>query len=355
MYVSTFQRFDKATFARAVKTDAGFLKAPAKLTRTGVFEYLTADGSKIRELRLPEEVFKADTMESFKLAPLTDDHPYQHGGVVTSENARQLAVGSVGEPIRNGQFVEAEILVTDAAVVEKIMSGQARELSCGYYCDREEAPPGSVWRDDSGKEWPYDFIQRNIRGNHVAVVARGRAGSEVRVQLDSAAAIQVDAEEPTTAEETPKMNEQELAALKLELDKATARADSAEAKVKSLEEALTVANDPKRIYDAVASRVALETKAKAAVSDVTTDGLSDLEIKRAVVAKLNDSVKLDGKSDEYVNAAFELLTENKIARKNPATEAAAKAIAADPVSELKTDSSESPEEAFRKRFFGLTK
>ena len=352
--MTTFQRFDKATFARAVKTDAGFLKAPAKLTRTGVFEYLTSDGTKIRELRLPEEVFNADTMESFKLAPLTDDHPYQHGGVVNSDNARQLAVGSVGEPVRNGQYVEAEILVTDAAVVEKILSGSARELSCGYYCDREEAPAGSVWRDDSGKEWPYDFVQRNIRGNHVAVVARGRAGSEVRVQLDSAAAIQVDADEPVV-EETPKMNEQELAALKLELDKATARADSAEAKIKSLEESLAVANDPKRIADAVTARVALETKAKSAVSDLSLDGLSDAEIKRTVVAKLNDSVKLDGKSDEYVNAAFELLTENKIARKNPATEAAAQAIAAEPVSELKADSSTTPEEEFRKRFFGLTK
>ena len=44
-------------------------------------------------------------------------------------------------------------------------------------------------------------------------------------------------------------------------------------------------------------------------------------MKREVVAKLNKGVKLDGKSDEYVSAAFEILTAQKAAV-NPLTEAA---------------------------------
>jgi len=334
--VSTFQRFDRAGLGRAYKTDSGSLRAPAKLTRIGVFNYMGADGKQIRELRLPEEVFNADSLASFALVPLTDDHPYAAGGVVNSENFKALQVGTVGTPRVEGEYLEADIVVNDSGVVDKILSGAAQELSCGYFCEREPAPAGAVWKSPSGREYPYDFIQRNIRGNHVAVVAKGRAGPEVRVQLDSAAAIQVDAVEPVT-EEKPKMNEQELAALKLELDKATARADSAEAKLKSLEVELNKANDPARIADAVKTRVALETKAKGAIKDLNTDGLSDVEVKRAVVAKLNEGVKLDGKSDEYVSAAFELLTEGALQTKNPVTEAIAKAVEGEKTTEVKTD------------------
>lgn len=350
--VSTFQRFDKASFSKAVKTDAGYLKAPARLTRVGVFEYVTADGSKVRELRLPEEVFKADALESFKLMPLTDDHPYSHGGIVNADNIKELQVGSVSEPVQNGQFVEADIVVTDSDVIQKILDGKARELSCGYYCDREAAPAGAVWKDDSGREFPYDFIQRNIRGNHVAVVARGRAGPEVRVQLDSAAAIQTDAEPETVVPAVQKKdNKMEIEALKLELDKAQARADSAEAKLENLKAELVKANDPARLAEAVRNRVALETKAKAAVPSLNTDGLSDVEVKRAVVTKLNESVKLDGKSDDYVAAAFELLCDGNLTVRNPAAEAVAAAVKEDPKPELKADSAVDSWKEFTNQFF----
>lgn len=353
LYVSTFQRFDKASFSKAVRTDAGYLKAPARLTRVGVFEYTTADGSKVRELRLPEEVFKADALESFKLMPLTDDHPYAYGGIVNADNIKQLQVGSVSEPVQNGQFVEADIVVTDSAVIQKILDGKARELSCGYYCDREAAPAGAVWKDDSGREFPYDFIQRNIRGNHVAVVARGRAGPEVRVQLDSAAAIQTDAEpEIETEAVTPKEdNTMEIEALKLELDKAQARADSAEALLESVKAELVKANDPARLAEAVRNRVALETKARTAVPSINTDGLSDVEVKRAVVTKLNESVKLDGKSDDYVSAAFELLCDGNLTVRNPAAEAVAAAVKEDPKPELKADSAVDSWSEFTSQFF----
>lgn len=346
---------------RAVRTDTGFLRAPARLTRVGVFEYRQADGSVSRELRLPEEVFNEDSLNSFAMAPLTDDHPYAQGGLVTAENAKQLAVGSVGEPKQDGDFVVSEILVTDAKVIDKVVEGKAQELSCGYYCDRELAPEGSVWLDSGGRKWPYTHIQRNIRGNHVALVARGRAGPDVRVQLDSETAFQVDSEVEETpkpvVEEVPTMetvqnNDGEIVTLKADLDKACARADSAEAKVKELEAALVVANDPARIAEAVKTRVALETKARSAVADLNMDGLSDAEVKRAVVAKLNDGVKLDGKSDEYVSAAFELLTEGHLALKNPATEAAKAAVESTP--DVKTDT-RNPADNFRDWFFSVKK
>ena len=40
----------------------------------------------------------------------------------------------------------------------------------------------------------YDFIQRNIRANHVAIVDRARAGDSARIRLDSADAVLVEEE-----------------------------------------------------------------------------------------------------------------------------------------------------------------
>ena len=51
-------RFDLAGLTgRAQRTPQGFLRAPAWVTRVGVFPYRRADGTVQRELRLPEEVF----------------------------------------------------------------------------------------------------------------------------------------------------------------------------------------------------------------------------------------------------------------------------------------------------------
>src|ERR1700722_2731251 len=56
-------------------TAEGWLKADATLTRTGVFKYKMPDGSIIRQLRLPEEVFSRETMKSMEMLPITEDHP----------------------------------------------------------------------------------------------------------------------------------------------------------------------------------------------------------------------------------------------------------------------------------------
>ena len=81
---------------------------------------------------------------------------------------------------KDGEFVAGELLVTDADLIKKLEDGAARELSCGYNCDLDEKP--GVTADGLR----YDAIQRNIRGNHVAVVPKGRAGPEARVRMDGA-------------------------------------------------------------------------------------------------------------------------------------------------------------------------
>src|SRR6185312_8000031 len=163
----------------------GFLKADAVLTRVGVFTYRLADGTTRRELRLPEEVFKADSMASFEMLPVTDDHPPV---MVTADNATLYQRGNVGNDIRrDGDLLCGSVMVTDKALVKQITSGKKDQLSNGYDCDLEMTPGTHA---DYGA---YDAIQRNIVGNHVAVVKDARAGPVARVRMDGDAVLVADA------------------------------------------------------------------------------------------------------------------------------------------------------------------
>jgi hypothetical protein len=97
---------------------------------------------------------------------------------VTPQNTRELRRGHVSGDVRaDGDKIAAALVIDDAELIEKIAAGKVREISCGYRCDTEETP--GVHEGEA-----YDRIQRNIRYNHVAVLRRGRAGSDVRIRLD---------------------------------------------------------------------------------------------------------------------------------------------------------------------------
>ena len=338
-------------------TDAGFLKAPANLTRIGVFEYKTVEGGVIRELRLPEEVFSEDSLESFELVPVTDNHPAKP---VDSKSAKLLQAGSVSKVKQEGDYVAATLMVTDAGLIEKITSGK-QELSCGYSCELEPAGPGAVWTDAAGVQHPYDFIQRNIRGNHVAVVAKGRAGPQVRIQLDSHESVLVtdeedkeirkmsklklDASEFEVAEEVAVAVEAELAKFKLAAEQATAKADAANSRADTAEAELAKATSKEVIEKAVQARIAVENIAKK--YSVKSDGLSEQEVKKAVIAKLNPKISLEDKSEEYVNAFFDAVSATA---PNPLTLAGESVKVAQP--ERASDTLES---AFSKALFGKGK
>lgn len=187
------RRFDTLRQTRKpVFTANGWLKADATLTRCGVFKYRNADGSIRRELRHPDDVFRADSLATLELVPMTDRHPPEE--LLDGETASGRQVGHVGDAIRrDGSEVLGRICVTDADVVARIRAGETRELSCGYEC-RTDAEPG-VYAGES-----YDLRQRDITYNHVAFVPVGRAGT-ARIHLDADDAILT--EEPASTE-TPK-------------------------------------------------------------------------------------------------------------------------------------------------------
>jgi hypothetical protein len=87
----------------------------------------------------------------------------------------------------------------------------------------------------------------------------------------------------------------------LALTKLTAKADSAEAEVNRLS-ALTA---PEAIQSRVTARVALEKRASEILgSKFKTDGVADLDLKLAVIEKL-DGDKVTNKDPAYVDARFD--------------------------------------------------
>lgn len=309
------RRHDRSTFKKAATTAAGYLRADAYVTRAGVFEYRTADGKVTRELRHPDEVFHADSLESLALVPVTDLHPVEP---VTSANARKYQAGAVGEVVeRDGEYVKARVSVTDTDLIAKIMSGR-HEVSCGYTCDVESQ--SGVYEGQ-----PYDTIQKNIRYDHLAIVPRGRAGREVRLRMDGASQI---------AAENQHENEQEGAMEKIEiggkvfevsadlkaayeshvqlLQKAT---QEAQGKTDALQKALDAeqaarkdAADPVKLQERIAARVALQVKASAYLGETKLDAMSDKDIKIAVIRKVDESIDVADKSDDYINGVFGVVT-----------------------------------------------
>lgn len=142
------------------------------IARTGPQEYLARElmlpgdpERVVRVERLPEDVFEAAALASFEGKPVTDGHPPENVG---PENYAAYSRGHVQNVRREGEFIVADLHVNDANLASEVRNGVKREVSCGYLCSYE--PYGSGYK------------QSRIRGNHVAVVPKGRAGREVAIK-----------------------------------------------------------------------------------------------------------------------------------------------------------------------------
>lgn len=338
------------------RTTEGFLKGRAIVTCCGVFTYKRADGTLQRELRLPEEVFAPATLESLKLKPVTLNHPTE---LVTPENADMLQVGSLGDnpsstnqeynwegkatdwkKLTDGLNVAVDMIITKKDAIDAVINGK-QGLSMGYTCDIEMAEPGSTW---CGVE--YDYIQRNIKYNHCAIVDAGRAGDNAKIELrvDSADAVLEDklvtkdggtkmlkkinldgidyeAEESVikalntekkraddAVAELSKLKEdsaKELSVMTAERDTQKERADKAE---EDLAKAKAEALDSTKLNEAVNARIELYKNAEKAGVEVKND-MKDADIKKAVISKIFPKANLDGKDSAYIDARYDATVE----------------------------------------------
>lgn len=144
------------------------------VARTGTQEYLPSElglpgTAPVRVYRLEAEVFSPETIASFEGMPVTNDHPPDGVDIF---NIRALQKGHAHN-VRRGSGEEsdlllADLIITDPSLITAILDDGKREISCGYTYELCE---------ENGR-----YIQRKIRGNHVAVVDAGRAGSRVSIK-----------------------------------------------------------------------------------------------------------------------------------------------------------------------------
>ncbi len=131
--------------------------------------------------RDPEELKKS--LSTWQGLPLHIEHHIDSA----EEPARLTRVGAVGAAVWNAPYIDAPLTVWNGDAIAAIEDGSFRELSCAYRYDPDFTP-------GQHEGVAYDFVMRNIRGNHVALVEEGRAGPDV-VVADGA----LDAEEWRTA------------------------------------------------------------------------------------------------------------------------------------------------------------
>ncbi len=192
---------------RVVDGNGWFEVKDNPISKVGVFPYSGRqlglegpDADKIFQVYRPaEELADPECIASFKLVPWVDNHTMIGptavdeipGAVAAEEKGVQ---GVIGESVRfdpESGYLRANLKVFSSTLAALIDAGK-RELSAGYRCVYERV--SGTWGNQA-----YDFIQRKLRGNHLALVPEGRMGPDVSV-MDSMT-FSLDAKEATMADD----------------------------------------------------------------------------------------------------------------------------------------------------------
>jgi len=334
---ASMQMADAITIVDKSRNSDGFLKVRARSARAGVYDYLGAEvdptgqrfkaADTVKVYRPADEVFDKASLASFIGRAITNDHPTVP---VNASNWRDHARGAVFGAVKDGDYVGFDLAFMDAATITAIESGK-RELSNGYACDLAfedgTAPDGTA----------YQAVQRNIRGNHVALVDRGRAGPECRVadaqrwaacDANPAALDGITSEKPKmkiTIGDAKDVDLSDGAAVALAVGALNTSLTDAQTKVGTLTADLATAQTaiqtkdgeiaalnvkladaeitPEKLQALADARADVIGKAKALAPNIATDGKTDAEIrKEAVTAKLGDAAL--SMADAAIEGAF---------------------------------------------------
>jgi hypothetical protein len=153
------------------------VSAYPRIARTGIQVYKGKECGKedmdlVAVYRPEDEVFAKDAVHSYTHLPVTNNHP---GTLVDAKNWSQFAKGDTGdEVLRDGTSVRVPMMLRDHDTIKDFKDGK-NQLSVGYTCDLDWTP-GTT--SDGEK---FDAVQRNIKANHLAVVAAARGGPTLRI------------------------------------------------------------------------------------------------------------------------------------------------------------------------------
>lgn len=334
---------DALTLDAPKRTADGYMVVRAKAARVGIYDYLASEPSiadalpeghtfkptdVIKVLRDEATVFDERAARSFIGKPVTDDHP---SVAVTADNHRQLSRGTIMGAMREGDYLAFDLLLTDAEAIRKVENGK-RELSNGYGATLEfgdfTAPDGTKCQ----------ARQTSISGNHVALVDRGRAGSECAIKDGFAVCdamplpnltdqekpvktmlidgLTVDVSNADTAVATIQTliaarDEAKNLVADLQTQVATLTTDKAtlDAEKVTLTQQLADAASPAKLRDAAKAYALVADKAKS-LGVTVTDAMGQTEIVKAVVdAKIDASLR-EGWNDAQYAASFASLTKD---------------------------------------------
>lgn len=154
------------------RTQEGYLVCSnVNISTTDPMEYVV-DGVATMRTKPQEELLSSVTMASFEGKPITIDHP--NGTFVDTGNWKELSVGFLRNVHGSGEFLVADLVITDQLAIDTVLKEGVREVSIGFTSDIHH---------DGDKT-----VMRNIRGNHLAIVGEGRAGSACSI-IDSKGAV----------------------------------------------------------------------------------------------------------------------------------------------------------------------
>lgn len=170
-----------ADLSHRSKDENGFLRVTGNhITKETVNPYYGREVPGWREAGLdPEKIYygyrSGEELErgakTFEGLPLLMGHHVESA----DDPQKEYRVGSSGTDAEwNAPYIDISLFVTDADAIRAIENGKAREISCAYLYE-----PDFTSGEFEGQA--YDFVMRNIRGNHIALVEEGRAGSDVVV------------------------------------------------------------------------------------------------------------------------------------------------------------------------------
>jgi hypothetical protein len=329
------------------KEDGTFI-AHAPITSIGVYVYKREYGT-THELRSYEEVFKEDSLNTLENLPITLHHPNDK---ITKENQAQYEVGRIIGNIThydNDPRVYADLHITDKKAIKAALACGIKFLSCGYECKGIKA-------DGVFLGMKYDTMQTDIRYNHLALCRTPRGDENLMIKLDSIADAlkfcdaQTEFEENVSTTnngennmaqkedsgdsnaETIKMfadmqikidsKEKELMAAKAETERMKGEKDALQTKCDSLASELKSLQDsfPSQIHE-LAHKLSI---LRGFVNEWGVEGVkedaTEKEMKIAIISKHDKNFKVDGKSEDYINARFDSTIEIATAEKKKSAE-----------------------------------
>lgn len=284
------------------------------ISKVGVFPYL---GSEIgapepdrvyNVYRSAEELSDPDTIASFRLMPLVDEHSMlgsEDDGLTPAE--KKGVQGVIGEDVYfDAPYLRGNLKIYSEAAKGLVNSNTKRELSPGYRCVYDFTP-GAF----DGEQ--YDAVQRTIRANHLALVEEGRTGPDVAVLDHMRFALDSNQlKEAVMADEQTKANDgleelkaalkalspEELAALMAELnpDSTEVEIEDEEVKAEVVEDAEDEVVEDEEVKDE--DKAAMDTMRKQIKA--LQSKLATVQDSGAFIAQIADRDALAGKVSQFV-------------------------------------------------------